>query len=461
MKCKIFLFAAAAMAAVSAGAKDVDLQTHVRKYWTVYNEKTVPRTGGKNSDVESRNARIEYLEAMMRRFAPHLLDECLEIDRIFNWKAGTYLKIFTFGHQTTAATPAEKNPAHECTSWAAMPDLTGGKSVIMHKNRDSSRKNLTVMRRAVPGKNSWIGSGSVTSFYPTQGMNGKGLVVIMNSGDPVAAVNNSIYGFGTVMICRILLEECATADEAVDLLVKIIKDKAYSHGKAGSIWLIGDADNVYIAENHARKIEIKAVKSGFAIRANAFHFPEMQKYSLLSGKSFIRQRRREFTVYDYLVNKQWRRNGMVTPADFAAASRIDRMDGDGYPPCGDKTIAGSTFVIDREFPDLLSTAYMVISFPRTSCYLPVPQSVQDIPEAILNGSVSKYSFELKDKKLPLLPPEKFAALEKRLRDRHCAAVEKARLILRQSAAPDARSQAAKLLNDAFAANCRELLTVIK
>ena len=187
----------------------------------------------------------------------------------------------------------------------------------------------------------------------------------------------------------------------------------------------------------------------------------MQKYSLLSGKSFIRQRRREFAVHDYLVNGQWRKNGKITVADFAAASRIDQMDGEGYPPCGNKTIAGSTFAVDREFPDLLSTAYMVISFPRTSCYLPVPQCVQELPEAILNGSLSKYSFDLKDKKLPLLEPDGFAALEKRLRDRHAAAVEKARQILRYEKSLSARARAAEILNDAFAANCRELLAVIK
>ena len=461
MERKIFLLAAAVLTVISAVAGDVDLENHVRKYWTVFNENTVPGDGGKNSTPALRAAQVRYLAAMMERFAPHLLEESRRIDRIFNWKPDTHLAILLFGRKKAAAVPAEKNPAHECTSWAAMPDMTGGKTVILHKNRDSGRKNLTVMRRAVPGKHSWIGSGSVESFYPTQGMNDCGLVVIMNSGDPVAAVNNSLYGLGTPVICRILLEECATADKAVELLAGIIGNKAYSHGKAGSIWLIGDADNVYIAENHARKIEIKAVKSGFAIRANAFHFPEMQKYSLLPGKSFIRQRRREFTVYDYLVNKQWRRNGMVTPADFAAASRIDRMDGDGYPPCGDKTIAGSTFVIDREFPDLLSTAYMVISFPRTSCYLPVPQSVQDIPEAILNGSLSRYSFELKDKKMPLLEADEFAALEKRLRDRHAAAVEKARMLLRHGKNSSARTDAARILNDAFAANCRELLTLIR
>ena len=42
-----------------------------------------------------------------------------------------------------------------------------------------------------------------------------------------------------------------------------------------------------------------------------------------------------------------------------------------------------------------------------------------------------------------------------------AAVEKARQILRYEKSLSARARAAKILNDAFAANCRELLAVIK
>ena len=461
MSHKWFGLIAAVLTAGAVTAKDIDLTAHVRKYWTNFHKNTIPGDGGKTWNAETRAARVQYLAAMLERFAPHILAETKEIDRIFNWQEGTYLAILQFGEKKTSAVPAEKNPAHECTSWVSMPDMTGGRSIIMHKNRDSARKALTVMRRAVPGKHSWIGSGSVNMFFPSQGINDNGLVVIMNSGDAVADANNSRYGLGTIMICRILLEECATAEEAVALLTKIINDKGYSHGKAGSIWMIGDANRVYIAENHARKIEYKEVHSGFAIRANAFHYPEMQKYSLLSGKSFIRQRRREFAVRDHLVNKQWLQNGIITAADNAAASRIDKMDGDGYTPCGDKTIAGSTFVIDREFPDFLSTAHMVISWPKTSCYLPVPQTVQEIPEAILNGSLSMHSFKLKDQNKTLLPPDELAALEARFRDRHAAAVEKARLILRRETGVTARAQAAKVLNDAFAENCRELLKLVK
>ena len=187
----------------------------------------------------------------------------------------------------------------------------------------------------------------------------------------------------------------------------------------------------------------------------------MQKYSLLNSKNFLNQRRREFAVRDYLVNTQWRKNGVITAADYAAASRIDKMDGAGYTPCGNSTISGSTFVIDKEFPDFLSTAHLVISWPKTSCYLPVPLTVQEIPEVLLDGSFSMRSFELKDKKLPLLEPDKLAALEASMRARHAQAVEKSRLVLRCESDITARENAAKILNDAFTENCKAMFDAVK
>ena len=207
----------------------------------------------------------------------------------------------------------------------------------------------------------------------------------------------------------------------------------------------------------------KKVNSGFIARANAFHYPEMQIYSLRSNKSLIAHSRREFTVRDYLVNNIWRSNGIITALDNAAASRIDKVDGDSkcYPPCGKSTISATTFVIDKEYPEYLSTAYMVFASPASSCYLPVPMTLQNIPEEILDGSLSTRSFELMDKKLPLLPADKLAALENRLYNRHAVALEKVRNLLRTSTLHSVKTAAAKILNGAFAENYKDLQESVK
>ena len=469
MKKQLLLSTLAAVSAGVACAKDIDVEQYVKKYWTAYhNRKVEVGNGDKRWSVtpELKAERLEHFKAMLKRFAPHHVEEASKIDKIFGWKEGTYLGVLRFGIKKAdekAKAPEIINPAHECTSWIAMDNMTGGKSIIMHKNRDSKGRSLTIQRRAMPGKHAWIGNGSTYSFYPTQGINDRGVVIMMNSGDAHPEAENSQYGMSTGILCRVLLEECGTAEEAVAMLKKIVAANAYSHVECGSIWFIGDYKNVYIVEHNARKLVSKPVNSGFIARANAFHYPEMQIYSLRNYASLIAHSRREFAVRDYMVNTQWRKNGVITPLDFAASSRIDKVDGDPkcYPPCGRRTISANTFVIDKEYPEYLSSAYMTLSSPASSCYLPVPMCLQNIPEEISNGAYSTRSFNLMDKKQPLLPADKLAALEKRLYERHAAAVEKARTLLRTSTKHTVKTDVAKILNAAFAENVKDLEATVK
>ena len=466
MKKQIIWAALAVFAVHNSYSKDIDLEQYVKKYWTVYQNKTIEiGNGDKRWPVtpDLKAERLQHHIAMLERFAPHQVQEAYKIDNIFGWKKGTYLGILRFGIRKVEKKPAAINPSHECTSWITMDNMTGGKEIIMHKNRDSKARPLTVQRRAMPGKHAWIGNGSSYSFYPTQGINDRGVVVMMNSGDAHPEAENSQYGLSTGIICRILLEECGTAEEAVEMLGKIVAANAYTHVECGSIWFIGDYKNVYIVEQNARKFVAKAVNSGFIARANAFHYPETQISSLRSYKSLLAHSRREFSVRDYLVNTQWRKNGVITALDNAAASRISKVADDEkcYPPCGKSTVSGTTFVIDKEYPEFLSTAYMALSSPASSCYLPVPITLTDVPEEICNSSYSNRSFNLMDKKQPLLPADKLAVLEKRLYARQADAIEKARVLLRISTLHTVKNDVAKILNDAFLENFKDLQDSVK
>ena len=460
-------------AAFCVCAKDIDVASHVRKYWTVYHGRGVGN-GDKRWPLtpELKAERFRHFKGVMLRFAPHIVEESYIIDRVFNWKKGTFLGMMRFG--TVALDPApvpvakpevnsNREEYHECTSWIAMPDLTGGKTVFMHKNRDSRLSEVTLLRRAVPGKHAWIGNGPKNGFNPMQGVNDRGVVVMMNSGDPAAEADNSQNGMGTPIICRILLEESGSAEDAVELLGKIVRDNAYSHAESGSIWFIGDRKNVYIAENHARTVVAKPLNSGFDIRANAFHYPEMMKFSHRNFTSLNNHFRREFAVRDFLIIQRWMNNGILTPADFAASSRINQFPdkGEGYTPCGARTVTGVTFAIDVEYPETLSTMYSVFGPPRSSCFIPVPVTIREIPEEILNGSFSRKSLDLHEKKLPLLPEKELAALEDRLRQRHSEASEKTRKLLRTSRLYSTHEDAAKILNDAFNANWQDVKSTLK
>lgn len=455
-----------AVGCFSVWARDIDLEQHVSKYWAKYhNMKIEIGDGDKRWPVtpELKAERLRHFRAMVMRFAPHIVAEYSRIDKVFKWKDGTFLGMARFGAKEVVTKPDARAEYHECTSWASMPDLNGNNTIFIHKNRDSKASSLTLLRRAVPGKHAWIGNGSQYSFHPTQGVNDRGVVVVMNSGDPQVEIDNSQYGMGTSLIARILLEECGSAEAAVELLKKIIMDKAYTHVECGSIWFIGDKDGVFVVEHGARKFVARKVEKGFVIRANAFHYPELVSSSLRNFKSLLGHYRREFAVRDFLINQQWRNNGVITPGDYAAASRINSFPdkSDSYPTCGKSTVSSTTFAIDREFPEVLTTAYMVFGPPRSACYLPVPLTVRDIPEDILNGKFSNRSLALHKDKKPLLPEKELAALEARLRERHAQAVNAARKLLRTSRKHTAYQDAAKILNDAFLANWQDVVAVIK
>ena len=100
--------------------------------------------------------------------------------------------------------------------------------------------------------------------------------------------------------------------------------------------------------------------------------------------------------------------------------------------------------------------YSAFGPPRSSCFIPVPVTIREVPEEIKNGSFSRRSLDLHGKKLPLLPEKELSALEARLRQRHAEAVEKVRKMLRTSRVHSTREDAAKILNDAFDANWQDI-----
>ena len=449
---KIAQIALAVTGIFSLCGKDIDLEPHIRKYWKIWQNKKIEVAKPKYTPDGNPGEMTAYLEACLKRFAPHFLDEYAAIDRILNLPEKTYLGIMASGAKVSPLAKVD----HECTSWVMMPDATGGRQLLMHKNRDSKGRPLTLQRRAVPGKHAWIGNGSVVAFAPTQGMNDCGLVVMMNSGCPVVKSEHSYQGIGTTIIARTLLEECANAKDAVALLTKIINDRADYHWDSGSIWFIGDSKDVFIVENTTYHAEAKRVNSGVIVRANAFHYPEMQKFSIRGNDSRIAHHRRENAVAELLITKALRPNGVITPLDSMAASRISVIpeDKECYPPCGKNTISATTFAVDLEYPDVLSTAYMVFASPASSCYLPVPVMVTDIPDELLNGDYSERAFVRAENGLPFLPEKELKALEMKLYKRHTFAIEAARKLLKNGGS---RMEAAGILQQAFNENWKDII----
>ena len=165
-----------ALSAVAVGScasgRDIDVAQYVKKYWTRYHNRNIEVADGDKRwpmTPEIKAERLAHFKAMMLKFAPHIVEETYVIDEAFGWKKGTYLGVLRFWARDVKPPKDVPKPEHECTTWVTMDNLTGGKSILIHKNRDSRGRPLTIQRRAVPGKHAWIGNGSVTAFNPTSG----------------------------------------------------------------------------------------------------------------------------------------------------------------------------------------------------------------------------------------------------------------------------------------------------
>lgn len=427
----------------AGGELERNFTAHLNKW-----QKNPPqaRISVKMSKADIQRRRDGHIAAL-KKFAPYILDEYAAVDRIMKWRSGTCMDIQIFG--------TVKPAAHECTSWVLMPELTGGRSLLLHKNRDSSSSNIVAQQRAVSGRKRWVGIGDFGALGTNMGINEKALAVVMNNADKTN--ENSDAGLGTTFIARILLENCSNADEAVKLLEKIIAEKAYTHGKNGSIWFIADPGNVWLVENNAEHIVAKPIYSGMAIRANAWDYPEILPYSMFKPSEISENNQREYAVRHFLFNLNDVLHRGASVELMAEASRIRKIKDapESYPLCGPLTNSAATFVIDQEFPEVLS--YIVCAFgpPDHTLYLPVPLMLTGVPEQLADGTNPDKAFKRFAKKMPWKSDDEVRVCEAKLNSRYRKALADARRIMRRS---KNRAQAAAVLNTAFRENCKEYLS---
>lgn len=349
---------------------------------------------------------------------------------------------------------------HECTSWVVMPELTGGKKMLLHKNRDSN-KQAKVCLRCGTGKDKieWIALADYKAGT-NMALNNYGLAIVMNSGDPSDGISTNKTGSTTPSLSQQMISNCSSAAEAVKLLEQNLKDKNYNHGKRGSIWVITDSKTAYVVEHDAVRFAAHPVTRGFAIRANGWQFPEMVIYSRNSTKGLVNYLRRETAVRQSLFKNGTGYKEPVTVERMNEASRVNKIpeDPECYPPCGKSTIAAATIEIDCEYPGLLSTLYGSFGPPRHTAYLPVPLMVDEkqVPAELATPAFSDAVYARQKNQKELLPPDKLAELELDMNKHHAAAVEEARKKLKSGGT---RADVQKILTAAFLRNWEKLRKV--
>jgi len=321
----------------------------------------------------------------VQRFAPEWLREFENLDAALKMRSGSVL--------TLLALRCHAEPErHECTSWVVTPELTCDKRLLLHKNRDASEKFHAPAFIHTKGRFAWVGSCTELFPFPLMGVNEKGLAVAMNNADRYSNWNTS--GLDSTMMARILLEQCATADEAAKLLETMRKEGAYVHGKTGSMFFCADAKKAALIELCAHHSQTVFFDFGYMIRANVWHLPGMTGISQAPAAVFAGDAFREYQVRDSL--RKAMASGGVTPENCFAVSRLRGGDlkQEKYPVCWDHSTSFATFEMDPEFPEL-ATCYLASGPSRNMVVIPIPFGAGALPADMVSGSWTRRGVEFK------------------------------------------------------------------
>ena len=284
---------------------------------------------------------------------------------------------------------------HECTSWMLFPELTGG-PMILHKNRDSGKKDIRLIKSDRDAKIKWLGLGDEN---PCMGFNEKGVACVMNSGETTPEFAPAEEGrLTTPEILVQILGNTKNAKEALKMLTGFIENGQYTHKERGSIFFIMDTKGGYIAELTAKRVMPVVVTGNMTIRANIWHNPGMAQFSRSGIKSTMNSQSREFQAAKGL-NEALEKKGVIELEDIWRTSRMrgtmeSVMTEHGL--CNKTTNSAATIAIDKDFPNMLSTMYVAIGPVGHTMYIPAPICLKEIPQDIADRSWAKAAFARRD-----------------------------------------------------------------
>ena len=337
-----------------------------------------------------------------------------------------------------------------CSSVLPLPANAGfdedeNDTVILHKSRDSKSRDVRVKKGVDKNGKVWLGMGGKKGYC--MAFNSSGLAGVMNGGELCSDNSTNKNGKKTPELLEIIISTCNTAQEAVEMLRGFLKKGDYEHGDHGSIFFFADTKEGFLVENTAGFMAVQKCNSGYAIRANIWHLPGLEKYALTDYKTYAVESTREYAVRTAL-NEALASRKRITVQDCLDISRLTKTS---HPiitrsVCCSWTNSCSSFELDREFPDVLSTAYMCVGSPRNTVVLPFPICIKTLPEELATVKVASASYARMGKLgYAAEMPQAWKACEKKSFDSYDKALVQAKALLKNGK----KAEAVKLLNDTF------------
>ncbi len=260
-----------------------------------------------------------------------------------------------------------KDPDDGCTSWVAAGSATRNGNTMLHKNRDMPINPQIIVYMKPEGKYSYItaiSAGQITTA-PT-GINEHGLAAIQ---DDIALnpLNYNPLGVEGTIFTRSILEDCKNVDEAIDYIIN-------NACLGGTIFMVADSEKGAIIERTGWDYDVTLVEDDVNYRSN--HFIELIDTTYEQPPTSLTSARRYEAAKEFFED----RHDNLTVSDFNELSRdhyspsndeiTEHNSGDGSI-CNYHTLSGTTYEIDKEYPDTLSVMWVALGHPCSAIYNPI------------------------------------------------------------------------------------------
>ena len=340
--------------------------------------------------------------------------------------------------------------ANACTSWLLHRSRTKSGRMILQKCRDSFPGRLDADIRVAPNGWRWMRIGS-NHHYPNFGMNEKGVAITMNDGDQtdIRHPGKGRAGMSAAITIRLVVTNCSTAEEAVAMIRSIGRNGL----KLGSnaTYLIADPKRAFLIDLAHGYAEVKEITGGSVVISNTWHLPggeEISTKSLTFGRGDrAREANTRMALFESGENGRYTVRGCFNVSRMACGKPLREKYPYRVGKGGGNSLGCSCFELDPEFPAYLSYAYIALGPQQHTIYLPVPMSLDQLPEKMRDGSWAMLAYDLRAK--VGTNPEYLAEFAK-LEDKFLAEVEANRARARELLKAGKTEEAARLLNSTFA-----------
>lgn len=337
------------------------------------------------------------------------------------------------------------------TDWVVLPFATESGRMLLHGIRDNSKPVMTDLRFDKSGSFKSLRIGNNKSKFCHAGLNTAGVAIIMTGGDShcdgTPKKSNSHYD-GSKLVNNILAKS-ASAEKAVAYIREQADKKLIS---ASLIILVVDPVRAFAVECSPKNFASAEITSGLCVYAGAWRLPNMDASSKRSFNDRGWAAQREWAAREMLQRARSSNKISVTESiatsragtpefntkDFEAARKNKLLYN---PPANKYTADGVLFEIDREFPGVLSCAYVAFGPARYTIYLPVALGAAEaIPKELNPAPLKSAALALQKAAKPDTPIDiRLAAFEKRIFADFNKTREEARTMLRDKKIDEAKT----------------------